>query len=127
MDTLGKIFHVDFLEYANWFMSKRIYQMKDHYIYVDQARYETFIVVKYLDTTTVKASNFFYNTTLPFGMIHTKADASINILKCAKAIHAVHAVLYSLSVLDLATGPGTYVPWSIGPPIPSRWLVARSG
>ena len=76
MDTLGKIFHVNFLGYAHWFMSLIIYQMKDHYIYVDQARYETFIVVKYLDTATVKASKFFYNTTLPFGMIHTKADAS---------------------------------------------------
>ena len=39
-----------------------------------------------------------------------------NILKYAKAIPAVHAALYSLSALDCATGPGTCVPWSIGPP-----------
>ena len=40
----------------------------------------------------------------------------INILKCAKAIPAVHAALYSLYVLDRENGPGTCVPWSIGPP-----------
>ena len=37
MDTLGKIFHVNFLGYAHWLMSIRIYQMKDHSIFVDQA------------------------------------------------------------------------------------------
>ena len=30
--------------------------------------------------------------------------------------HAVHAALYSIYALDRATVPGTYVPWSIGPP-----------
>ena len=44
--TLGKIFHVKFLEYAHWFMSIRISQMKDHSISVDQARYATSIVAK---------------------------------------------------------------------------------
>ena len=43
-------------------------------------------------------------------------NARINILKCAKAIPAVHAALYSLSELDWVTGPETCVPWSIGPP-----------
>ena len=46
MDTLGKIFHVNFLGYAHWFMSIRIYHMKDHSIYVDHARYATSIVAK---------------------------------------------------------------------------------
>ena len=46
VDTLGKIFHVNLLGYAHWFMSIRISQMKDHYIYVDQARYATSIVAK---------------------------------------------------------------------------------
>ena len=46
VDTLGKIFHVNFLGYAHWFMSIRISQMKDHSIYVDQARYDTSIVAK---------------------------------------------------------------------------------
>ena len=53
-DTLGKRFHVNFLGYAHWFMSIRISQLKDHSIYVDQARYATSIVAKYLDNATVK-------------------------------------------------------------------------
>ena len=57
--TLGKILHLKFLGYAHWFMSIIIYQIKDHYISVDQARYANSIVSKYLDTATVKASNFF--------------------------------------------------------------------
>ena len=52
--------------------------MKDHSINVDQARYATSIVAKYLDTATVKASNFFNKTTLPSDMIWTKADESIS-------------------------------------------------
>ena len=47
MYTLGKIFHVKLLGYAHWFMSIRISQLKDHYIYRDQARYATYIVAKY--------------------------------------------------------------------------------
>ena len=45
-----------FLGYAHWFMSISIYQLKDYSISVDQARYATSIVVKYLDTATVKVS-----------------------------------------------------------------------
>ena len=76
VNTLGKRFHVNFLGYEHWFMSIIIYQMKDHSISMDQARYATSIVAKYLDTATVKASIFFYKTTLPSDMIFTKADAS---------------------------------------------------
>ena len=76
VDTLGKIFHVNFLVYAHWFMSIRISQMKDHSIYVDQARYATSIVEKYLDTATVKVSTKFYKTTFPADMIFTKEDVS---------------------------------------------------
>ena len=50
--TLGKRFHVNFLGFSHWFMSIRISQLKDNSIYVDQARYATSIVVKYLDTAT---------------------------------------------------------------------------
>ena len=57
-------------------MSIRIYQLNDHSIYVDQARYATSIVVKYLDTATVEVSNKFYKTTLPSDMIFTKEDVS---------------------------------------------------
>ena len=46
VDTFGKIFHVNFLGYAHWFMSIRTPQLKDHYIYVYQARYGTSIVSK---------------------------------------------------------------------------------
>ena len=47
VDTLGKIFHVNFLGYAHWWI-------KDNSISVDQARYATSIVAKYLDTATVR-------------------------------------------------------------------------
>ena len=57
-------------------MSIRIYQMKGRSIFVDQARYATFIVAKYLDTATVNASTKFYNTTFPPDMILTKYDTS---------------------------------------------------
>ena len=54
VDTLGKIFHVNFLGYSHWFMSIIISQIKDNYISVDKARYATSVVVKYLDTVTIK-------------------------------------------------------------------------
>ena len=73
---MGKRFHVNFLAYAHRFTSIRISQMKDHYISVDQARYATSIVAKYLDTATVKVNTKFYNTTLPADMIFTKEDVS---------------------------------------------------
>ena len=69
---MGMRFHVNFLGFAHWFMSIKVYQLKDHYISVDQARYATFIIAKYLDTATVKVSNKFYKTTLPSDMIFTK-------------------------------------------------------
>ena len=43
---------------------------------MDQARYATSIVAKYLDTATVKVSNKFYKTTIPSDMIFTKEDVS---------------------------------------------------
>ena len=65
LDTLVNRFHVNFLGYAHWFMSIIISQLKDNSISVDQARYATYIVAKYLYTTTVKVSYKFYKTTLP--------------------------------------------------------------
>ena len=76
VDTLGKIFHVNFLGFAHWFMPIIISQLKDHSISVDQARYATSIVAKYLETDTVKVSNKFYKTTLSSDMIFTKEDVS---------------------------------------------------
>ena len=51
-------------------------QMKNCSISLDQARYATSIVEKYLDTSTVKASKIFYKTALTSDMIFTKSDAS---------------------------------------------------
>ena len=72
---MGKRLHVNFLGYAHWFISIIMSQLKDHSIYVDQARYSTYIVPKYLDTDTVKVSTKFYKTTFPADMIFTKEDA----------------------------------------------------
>ena len=52
--------------------------MKDHSISVDQAIYVTYIVVKYLDNATVKASKKVYKTTLLSDMIFTKYDTYTN-------------------------------------------------
>ena len=76
VDTLGKRFHVNLLGYSHWFMSIRISQSKDHSISVDQARYATYIVEKYLNTSTVKLSNKFYKTTLTADMTFIKEDVS---------------------------------------------------
>ena len=46
--------------------------MKYHSISVDQARYATSIVSKYMDTKTVKVSTKFYKKTLPDYIIFTK-------------------------------------------------------
>ena len=54
----------------------RISQMNEHPISVDQARYSTYIVAKYLDNSTVKTSKKFHKTTFPPVMIFTKDDVS---------------------------------------------------
>ena len=54
VDILGNIFHVNFLVYSHWFISISISKLKYHYISVDQARYYTSVVAKYLDTATIK-------------------------------------------------------------------------
>ena len=48
------------------------FSVEGHSISVDQARYATYIVTKYLYTATVKFSNEFYKTTLPADIIFTK-------------------------------------------------------
>ena len=75
---------MNFLGFAHWFMSIRISQLKDHSISVDQDRYVTSIVAKYLETETVKASNKFHKTTLPADTIFTKADVSTSDEKIEK-------------------------------------------
>ena len=44
VDTLRKILHVNLLGYAHSFMYIRISPIKDNYISVDQARYDTSVV-----------------------------------------------------------------------------------
>ena len=75
---------MNFLGYAHWFMSIRISQMKCHSISVDQARYATSIVAKYLDTSKVKVSTKFYKTTLSADMIFKKEDVSFSDEKVEK-------------------------------------------
>ena len=67
---------MNFLGYAIWFMSIRNSQLKHHSISEDQARYATSVVVKYLDTATVKVSKKFYKTAFPADMIFRKEDVS---------------------------------------------------
>ena len=50
--------------------------MRDHSILLDQARYATSVVAKYLDTATVNTSTNFYKTTLPSDMIFAIIDPS---------------------------------------------------
>ena len=76
VDTLGNRFHVNLLGYAHWFMSIRISQLNHHSISVDQDRYATSVVAKYLYTAAVKVSTIFYKTTLPADMIFTKEYVS---------------------------------------------------
>ena len=76
VDTLGEIFHVNFLVFAHWFMSIIIPHLKDHSISVDQAKYATSIVSKYPDTATFKRSKKFYNTNLSSDIIFNNYDVS---------------------------------------------------
>ena len=72
MDSLGKRLHVNFLGYANWFMSIIISKTKEYFIPVDQDIYATSVVEKYLDTTTIKENPKFHRTTLSHDVILTK-------------------------------------------------------
>ena len=76
VETLGEIFHVNFLVFAHWLRSISIPQPKNHSISVYHARYATSVVDKYLDNFTVKKSTKFYKTTLTSGMIFTKSNSS---------------------------------------------------
>ena len=62
----------NFLEYAHWFMYIRISRLKNHSVSVDQDRYDTYDVAKYIDTATIKENSRFNKTVLPHDMILTK-------------------------------------------------------
>ena len=72
MDTPVNIFHVNFLGYAHWFMSISISQLKDYLMSVDQAIYATYVMSKYLDTTTVIENSKFHETNFTHGIIFAK-------------------------------------------------------
>ena len=76
MDTLGKMFHMNFLGYAHWFIFISISQLKDYSISVYQARYVTAVVSKYLDTYTIKENPKLHKTTLLSYMVFTKEYSS---------------------------------------------------
>ena len=57
-------------------MSISISQFKYHYISLDQDRYVTSTVIKYLGTATTIENSKFNDTTLPHDMIFTKEDGS---------------------------------------------------
>ena len=78
MDTLGNMFHVNFLGYAHWFIFNMISQFKYHYISVGQARYATSVVAKYLETSTIKENSKFHKTTSPHDIIFNKEDNYIS-------------------------------------------------
>ena len=69
VDTIENIFHVNFLGYAHWFMYIKKPIPKDNSILLYQAIYATFVVVKYLDTSTIKQYSKLCKTTLPHDMI----------------------------------------------------------
>ena len=58
--------------------------MKDHSISVDQSRYGSSIVAKYLDTETIKTSKTFYKTTLKYDMTLIKDNESTSDEKVEK-------------------------------------------
>ena len=76
MDTHGKRFRVNFLGYSHFYMSIRISQLNNYSISVDQYRYATAVVSKYLDTATIKENSKFHKTTFPHYMIFAKEDTS---------------------------------------------------
>ena len=94
---------MNFLVYAHWFMSIRISQLRDHSISVDQARYATSIVEKYVYIATVKVSTKFYKTAFPDDMIFTKEDVSTSDEQVEKLTgeYNIHYRAYIVSLLYL--------------------------
>ena len=84
-------------------MSISISQIKYHSIFVDQARYSTSIVAKYLDTATCKAITKFYKNTLSYDMIFTKDDTSTSDEQVEKLTREfnIHYRAFIDSLIDL--------------------------
>ena len=78
MGTVGNGLHVIFPVYSDCFMYIIISQLNDLFISVNQARYETPVIAKYLDTAKIKDSSEPHKTTLIYAMIFTEEDDSIS-------------------------------------------------
>ena len=105
---------------------------------MDQDRYATSIVEKYLDTATVKVSTKFYKTTLPSDMIFTKKYVSTNDEQVEKLTgeyninyrDCIGSLIYLLSIrVDLSFMLIEHYPL---PPGPAKlvallvWVVSKS-
>ena len=80
VNTPENILHVNFLGYAHWFMSISVSQIEDRYISVNEARYATSIVEKYIDTATIKKSTIFHETTLAFHLPGLQPEGKTRII-----------------------------------------------
>ena len=83
----------------------RISKLKDHYISVDQARYDTFIAENYLDTSTIKEDSKIHKTTLPYDIIFTKeyystSDEQVYVLPIEYIIHYIACVVSLIYLLS---------------------------
>ena len=83
--------------------------MKDHSICLDQDKYVTFSVAKYLDTTIVKASTNIYKATIPSDMIFTKSDTYTSdeeVEKLNREFNIHYRALIGSLICLLSTGVG---------------------
>ena len=94
----GKRYQVKFLGYARWFISIGITQLKDSSIPVDQARYNTSFVSKYLDNNTINENFKLYKTTLPHYIIFTKYYSSTSDEK----VEVQHPLLILCGITNLS-------------------------
>ena len=102
VDTLVKIFNLNFLGFAHWFISISISQLKDHSISVDQAIYATSVMAKYLDTATFNTRTKFYKTIFQSGMIFTKYNVSTSDEKVKKLTRELN-IHYRYFIVSLIT------------------------
>ena len=73
---------------------------------MDQARYATYVVTRYLDAATIKEQSNFHKTTLPYDIIFTKeyastSDVQVEVLSIFYNIHyraCVRSLIYLLFI-----------------------------
>ena len=67
---------MNLLWYLHWFIPIRISHLKYYSISVEQARYNTAVVSKYIDTSTIEENPKYQKTTLPHDMMFTEEYSS---------------------------------------------------